>query len=314
MIPNFYDYFLIRESKSLSDLAKGNARNLSYGQIKRNFIGKGYDFLGTIYMEEKGSGTYKTEEITNAIPEDILAKVDKYGYKAGYISKRLEDVRYLSISIDSDSTEIYNRFHEVLGEPNIDKITSCFTQKQKLYYVLWNEEKKYFYFMRLENRGYLYSSGDHLLAFAELWVKVRTSGVDTVRQEVEDFYDRYAEEDRVKAEEMENERKAKAEADAHAKAVQAGYDKRSEAVQADAEANPDSYVEVEYEDLPDDVKADIENEDKENVKYVEYIEHGRRDPYDVETATVYVNDDALSRGYKFKRTIDHSKRGTYWGD
>jgi hypothetical protein len=69
-------------------------------------------------------------------------------------------------------------------------------------------------------------------------------------------------------------------------------------------------------DLPQEIQDSINSDDKFNAKYVVYVEHtGNWDPYDVETATCYVNDDKnLGKGYKYTIYINHARPGTYWGD
>ena len=51
MIPNFNAYNLINESITLKELSKVNKRNLSYGDMKKGFLSKGYELLGNISLK-----------------------------------------------------------------------------------------------------------------------------------------------------------------------------------------------------------------------------------------------------------------------
>lgn len=310
MIPKFNDYFLLKESVNLTDY-KGNSRNLTFMEMKNKFVATGYDYLGTIFIEGKSINAYTCKEFEEGVPEDIFQIVQKCGVSYHYVSKT-PDRSYLSVSISEGNGKVLgdrNKLIKILGEPNIDKISSCYTSKGDLYFVFWNAEKKYFYFLRISDKGYI--SSDHVKGFVELWVKVRTSGVDVIRDEVNEINSKYLEKKRIE-QEKEEERKRM---ETLKKEQEEAYQKRVDVLQADVEANPDNYEEVSYMELPDDVKADINSDDKSNVKYVEYIEIvSPRNPYDKEPCICYVNDDDFTKGYKYESEINCARPGTYWGD
>ena len=173
--------------------------------------------------------------------------------------------------------------------------------------MLWNKENKYFYFAHIDDS---YANNNGAIGFFELWLKIRTSGVDAVKEEIDELYAKYEEEERQKEEEARLNR----EREELKKEKDATYQRRVDAVQADVEANPDNYVEVKEKDLPKEILDAINSDDPTDSEYVVYIEHGPINPYDVETATCYVNNDELNNGYKFTKQINNSRPGTYWGD
>ena len=306
MIPNFNAYNLINESITLQELSKGNEKNYSYGDMKRGFLSKGYEFLGNISLKVLTYNCFSYDEIINVVPDELVSKLRECGPRE-YISA-VPEKKYVNTNIFGRD---YNRDSalKIISEPNIEKIRSCFSKKGDLYYVLWNNNKKYFYFMTIDESGPRNNSD--AVAFLELFIKIKTSGIDTVNDEVDELYAQYLEE-KAKREEEERQRKEKKRIQ---KEKEAAYQARVDAIQADVEENPDNYVEVDIKNLPQSILDALNSDDYMDTPYAVYTQHISTDPhYYDETVMCYVNDDELAHGYKFKQVISHKKPGEYVGD
>lgn len=305
MIPNFNAYNLINESITLQELSKGNEKNYSYGDMKRGFLSKGYEFLGNISLKVLTYNCFSYDEIIDVVPDELVSKLRECGPRE-YIST-VPEKKYVNTNIFGRD---YNRDSalKIISEPNIEKIRSCFSKKGDLYYVLWNNNKKYFYFMTIDESGPRNNSD--AVAFLELFIKIKTSGIDTVNDEVDELYAQYLEE-KAKREEKERQRK---EEERIQKEKEDAYQARVDAIQVDVKENPDNYVEVDEKDLPQNILDALNSDDYMDTPYAVYMKHISTDPYENETVMCYVNDDELTQGYKFKQIISHARPGTYWGD
>ena len=305
MIPNFNAYNLINESITLQELSKGNEKNYSYGDMKRGFLSKGYEFLGNISLKVLTYNCFSYDEIINVVPDELISKLSECGSR-GYI-RTVPEKKYINTNTFGRDYNLDSAL-KIISEPNIEKVRSCFSNKGYLYYVLWNNDKKYFYFMTIDESGH-YNNND-AVAFLELFIKIKTSGIDTVNDEVDELYAQYLEE-KAKREEKERQRKEKKRIQ---KEKEAAYQARVDAIQADVEENPDNYVEVKKENLPQSILDALNSDDYMDTPYAVYTKQISKDPYDNETVMCYVNDDELAHGYKFTQVISHKKPGEYVGD
>ena len=305
MIPNFNAYNLINESITLQELSKGNEKNYSYGEMKRGFLSKGYEFLGNISLKVLTYNCFSYDEIINVVPDELVSKLSECGSR-GYI-RTVPEKKYINTNTFGRDYNLDSAL-KIISEPNIEKVRSCFSKKGDLYYVLWNNDKKYFYFMTIDESGH-YNNND-AVAFLELFIKIKTSGIDTVNDEVDELYAQYLEE-KAKREEEERQRKEKKRIQ---KEKEAAYQARVDAIQADVEENPDNYVEVKRENLPQSILDALNSDDYMDTPYAVYTKQISKDPYDNETVMCYVNDDELAHGYKFTQVISHRKSGAYVGD
>ena len=305
MIPNFNAYNLINESITLQELSKGNEKNYSYGEMKRGFLSKGYEFLGNISLKVLTYNCFSYDEIIDVVPDELINKLRECGPRK-YIST-VPEKKYINTNTFGRDYNLDSAL-KIISEPNIEKVRSCFSKKGDLYYVLWNNDKKYFYFMTIDESGH-YNNND-AVAFLELFIKIKTSGIDTVNDEVDELYAQYLEE-KAKREEEERQRKEKKRIQ---KEKEAAYQARVDAIQADVEENPDNYVEVKRENLPQSILDALNSDDYMDTPYAVYTKQISKDPYDNETVMCYVNDDELAHGYKFTQVISHKKPGEYVGD
>lgn len=305
MIPNFNAYNLINESITLQELSKGNEKNYSYGEMKRGFLSKGYEFLGNISLKVLTYNCFSYDEIIDVVPDELVSKLSECGSR-GYI-RTVPEKKYINTNTFGRDYNLDSAL-KIISEPNIEKVRSCFSKKGDLYYVLWNNDKKYFYFMTIDESGH-YNNND-AVAFLELFIKIKTSGIDTVNDEVDELYAQYLEE-KAKREEEERQRKEKKRIQ---KEKEAAYQARVDAIQADVEENPDNYVEVKRENLPQSILDALNSDDYMDTPYAVYTKQISKDPYDNETVMCYVNDDELAHGYKFIQVISHKKSGEYVGD
>ena len=305
MIPNFNTYNLINESITLQELSKGNEKNYSYGEMKRGFLSKGYEFLGNISLKVLTYNCFSYDEIIDVVPDELINKLRECGPRK-YIST-VPEKKYINTNTFGRDYNLDGAL-KIISEPNIESVRSCFSKKGDLYYVLWNNKKRYFYFMTIDESGH-YNNND-AVAFLELFIKIKTSGIDTVNDEVDELYAQYLEE-KVKREEEERQRKEKKRIQ---KEKEAAYQARVDAIQADVEENPDNYVEVKRENLPQSILDALNSDDYMDTPYAVYTKQISKDPYDNETVMCYVNDDELAHGYKFTQVISHKKPGEYVGD
>ena len=305
MIPNFNAYNLINESITLQELSKGNEKNYSYGDMKRGFLSKGYEFLGNISLKVLTYNCFSYDEIIDVVPDELINKLRECGPRK-YIST-VPEKKYINTNTFGRDYNLDSAL-KIISEPNIEKVRSCFSKKGDLYYVLWNNDKKYFYFMTIDESGPRNNSD--AVAFLELFIKIKTSGIDTVNDEVDELYAQYFEE-KAKREEEERQRKEKKRIQ---KEKEAAYQARVDAIQADVEENPDNYVEVKRENLPQSILDALNSDDYMDTPYAVYTKQISKDPYDNETVMCYVNDDELAHGYKFTQVISHRKSGAYVGD
>ena len=305
MIPNFNAYNLINESITLQELSKGNEKNYSYGDMKRGFLSKGYEFLGNISLKVLTYNCFSYDEIINVVPDELVSKLSECGSR-GYI-RTVPEKKYINTNTFGRDYNLDSAL-KIISEPNIEKVRSCFSKKGDLYYVLWNNDKKYFYFMTIDESSP--NNNNDAVAFFELFIKIKTSGIDTVNDEVDELYAQYLEE-KAKREEEERQRKEKKRIQ---KEKEAAYQARVDVIQADVEENPDNYVEVKRENLPQSILDALNSDDYMDTPYAVYTKQISKDPYDNETVMCYVNDDELAHGYKFTQVISHKKSGEYVGD
>ena len=305
MIPNFNTYNLINESITLQELSKGNEKNYSYGEMKRGFLSKGYEFLGNISLKVLTYNCFSYDEIIDVVPDELINKLRECGPRK-YIST-VPEKKYINTNTFGRDYNLDGAL-KIISEPNIEGVRSCFSKKGDLYYVLWNNDKKYFYFMTIDESGP--NNNNDAVAFLELFIKIKTSGIDTVNDEVDELYAQYLEE-KAKREEEERQRKEKKRIQ---KEKEAAYQARVDVIQADVEENPDNYVEVKRENLPQSILDALNSDDYMDTPYAVYTKQISKDPYDNETVMCYVNDDELAHGYKFTQVISHKKSGEYVGD
>ena len=306
MIPNFNSYNIIKESVSLRDLDGGNKKNFGYGDIKRGFLSKGYEFLGNISFKVKTINCISYDEIMSVVPTELCNKLEKCGKK--YIT-HTPDKRYVDMSFFGMDNGLDKSLETISNATGLEKVQSCFSKKGDLYYVLWNDKDKYFYFLTIDKNGYY--SNNSAIGFLELYIKIRTAGLDVVTQEVDELYDEYLENESKEKE----KRDSKKEEDRIKKEKEDAYAKRVEVIKADVEKNPENYEMIQKSDLPNNIRKEIESDDYMDSNYVKYIKSlGPRDPYDNEPVMVFVNDIDFKKGYKYKSSISHASPGTYWGD
>lgn len=321
MIPNFNSYNIINESVSLNELQKDKS---SYGTVKRNFTSKGYECLGNITFEHRHRKNLKYPEVLDVIPDDLSSRFrekELLGFVSGKAIKDFVDVNLWG-TLDED------KFLSVFREPNIENVKACITQKGDLYYCLYNDEKKYFYYVTFKKPAYYINDAGATQGCFELFIKLRTSGIEEIEKEIDDYCDEYperqrAEEEKKRAEEeerlrKEEERRIQREKEEEERRIkkekEEAYEKRVEVIKADVEENPENYEMVDWNGLPDEIRDELKSDDYMDSKYVKYVLYGKWDPYDNESIMVYVNDDNLTKGYKYSSSIGHARQGTYWGD
>ena len=290
MIPNFNAYNLINESITLQELSKGNEKNYSYGDMKRGFLSKGYEFLGNISLKVLTYNCFSYDEIIDVVPDELVSKLSECGSR-GYI-RTVPEKKYVNTNTFGRDYNLDSAL-KIISEPNIEKVRSCFSKKGDLYYVLWNNDKKYFYFMTIDESGP--NNNNDAVAFLELFIKIKTSGIDTVNDEVDELYAQYLEE-KAKREEEERQRKEKKRIQ---KEKEAAYQARVDAIQADVEENPDNYVEVDIKNLPQSILDALNSDDYMDTPYAVYTKQNSNADHESGRVLRRVSNVALSHGYIF---------------
>ena len=142
MIPNFNAYNLINESITLQELSKGNEKNYSYYDMKRGFLSKGYEFLGNISLKVLTYNCFSYDEIIDVVPDELINKLRECGPRK-YIST-VPEKKYINTNTFGRDYNLDGAL-KIISEPNIESVRSCFSKKGDLYYVLWNNKKRYLY-------------------------------------------------------------------------------------------------------------------------------------------------------------------------
>lgn len=315
MIPNFNSYNILNESVSLKEIQKNKK---SYGFVKRDFTSKGYECLGNITFESYHRKNQKYKEVLDVIPDELCDKFFKKattGFVSGTPNKDYVDVNLWGCDDES-------KFLSIFMEPNVENVIACITQKGDLYYCLYNDEKKYFYYVTYKKPPYWVNNNGAISGCFELFVKLRTSSLEEIENELDEYCEEYEkkkkaeEEERLRKEEERRIQREKEEEERRIKKEkEEAYAKRADVIKADAEENPENYEMVDsWGGLPKEIEEELKSDNYMDSKYVKYILHGKWDPYDVESIIVYVNDDNLTKGYKYESSINHARPGTYWGD
>lgn len=280
-----------------------NSRKLTVGQMTYKFKQLGYKFYGYVKLSQRHYNSFDDIGLRTAIPEDIR----KLAYKfASSTTPNVKDT-YLPCSPDLDginidvwggdddiSTEDFNKLIHSGENESIEKATN--KTGDTTFYVFFNNQKKYFYYIAISGiREYD--------AFLELYVKMKVSGEDMVRTELE-------ERAKLIQADWEASRKEKEAKQAAQKKEAEGKDEQEKEIVARREAlkeyvdkNKDKFKEIKsYTDLPDDFV--------EYSHYDELISIGR---YDDTEKLRYVCNQDYTQLYKYKIT-NYGKSGTYWGD
>ena len=312
MIPNFNTYNFLKESVSLKEIQKNRK---SYGFVRRDFESKGYEFLGNITVQSSRYSNPKYDVILDFVPDELCDKICSKEGK-GFLSAMPYK---FSIDFSVWGVDDKSKVLTIFDEPVTESVIACITNGGDLYYALYNDEKKYFYFMTAKRDRW--SSNDSPIGFLELYIKIRTSSVDEVKKEIDNYCDEYSERQRAEEEEKQRKeeeiriKKEKEEEERRKKKEkEEAYQKRVDVIKADVEENPENYESIKQSELPEEIKKELDSDDYMDSKYVKYVSHGKWDPYDNEQIIVYINDDDLTKGYKYESSISHARPGTYWGD
>lgn len=286
MILNFSDYNIIKESKTLKEFQKINPNGYAYQQVYDGFKSKGYSYFGTIIAQYK-QHIDSPEEIFSVIPDDIFELAGKYAHESNYLSFIPEkDGLYFYVS-----DVAYKKLLPILGDNDIESVNAC-NKGSDLYYVLFNKEKKYFYFLNIDAKSGRY----WITGFVELWLKIRNSGVDVVRKELEDIKSAVEERERIEIDKREKEKT---------------YKNIQDAIRDDIETNEDKYEEIEsYDKLPVEIKNSIEAKDGKFAKFDRFVDDNPRGSNYI----CYINNLDLTQGYKYKYFEKYNPRYGYWGD
>lgn len=284
---------------------KTNEKNMSVGQLAREFKSRGYKFYGYIETERRSNG-WDYIGLSSAIPADIMELAKKYYgtfrniVKDTYLSS-VPDLYQLHTNIyggDVESKDIKDLIHDNTKREKVTIATN--KDASKKFFVLFNTEEKYFYFMS----GCKYDSGH--CAWVDLYVRVRRDGVDEVRKELEarrDAVEAVLAPEREAAEEKSRQEREKARLKEIAKKEQ---EARNEDLKKYVETHADEFKQIKSErDLPAGFEI--------FARYDE-VDWSTKTPYDRCDGVVYVCDADYKHCYKYDTTFNFARPNTYWGD
>jgi hypothetical protein len=268
----------------------------TYSDMARTFRERGFRMLGTIYCEHK---------VFNAWDNDGFERPFK-----GRISEVWKESRYDYLSVHVCPEErrgvTEKEFTDVLADNVTDEVTACRTGSGKTYHVMFNRDRKYFYFMYVEKRAI---DSEKL----SLWLSIRTRGEDAVYSELLAVKRQKEAEERAERERVERERKADAERRAEADRIEREYKEAEEKVEKDAREHPERYRRTAWRDMPEEFR-DASRHIRTS-EYAEYYDCLNVSPYDVATYDVYISRrDLTGDAYVYRDEKDLSKPSTYWGD
>ncbi len=295
MVLKFDEYFKINEEKDVKsfDEIEINSHWPTYGMMKKNFMSEKYRyrFLGTIYCDWKDINRYHNDGFEKVFTERIKKVCDNF--TSDGLSVTLEENDAGSVT--------YEEFSEIISK-NVDEVTSCKTSSGKIYYVFFNRDEKYFYFM------YVHPKVMALSKKLKLWLRLKTSGEDVVYNELRAKKERMEEEKRR----AEKRRMEKEIEDKRQKELLKEYEKYVEILKADVEKNPENYKRVDYVDLPKYIKDSLGHIiESDYVKYKKSL-LSKSNPYEY-YYDVYINKRDLSDGYVYETYESFVKNG-YRGD
>lgn len=163
MIPCFKDFLLERYSLcSVRSSLKSD-----YNRIKYELIKSGYDYLGTIVMENTENQS-RDEKIMSVVPERIMRTL---------LPEHIPSVVNVT---DTDKLSIYS----ALVEQDLEEPES-FVNGDGYIYLLKNKKNNFFYFLTHDKES---------TDFATWFIYSRTKGQDVVIREFEkDYMDRFVE-------------------------------------------------------------------------------------------------------------------------
>lgn len=288
-ILKYDEYSKLNEEVSVNSFSEVeiNKAWATYGEMKKNFIGRHYTFLGTIYSEIKTVNAYKNDYFDSVITERIKSVWN------GNIHDET------SISVEPNDGIGYDYFGEIISK-SVDEVTSCRTKTGKTYYVIFNRTKKYFYFIYIK----------YVTPRLDLWLRIKTKGEDVVYNELLKEKEEREERQREREKKEAELRKEKEEKDR----IHTEYEKQVEILKSDVEENPENYKRVKFDELPDEMKDAFRNK-IEGSGFIEYrVDKHIFDPYQKFTYDVYMNNVSLSDGYVFEIIVDKGRKDGYVGD
>lgn len=281
-----------------------NSRKLTVGQMTYKFKQLGYKFYGYVKLEQKRYNAVDTIDFSTSIPEDIRTLAHKF---ASTTTQNVKDT-YLPCSPDlvgldvnvwgGDDDISIDDFNELIHSAEKESIEKATNKSgDTTFYVFFNNPKKYFYYIAI-------SDINEYNAFLELYAKVKVSGEDMVRAELEERAKRIQDDWEADRKEQEAiQAKQKKEEDENAEREKELTD-RQEALKAYVDENKDKFKEIKNStELPEDF-----------VEYSHYDELITPSIYDDATMWRYVCNQDYTQLYKYKIIVSYSKSGTYWGD
>lgn len=177
---------------------------------------------------------------------------------------------------------------------SVYRYDKTFNGKKQHIRTFYNDVEKYYYVITFEpSWGY---DPDSVLTALKVWTLVKTRGIDGYKKYLQEYFDKEKrkEEEKARLEKIESERR-KLKMD------------MEKTIEEDVRKNKEDYKEVKsYDDIPEDVRRDLESDNPEYFEYVfknDYADRG----YSIEETT-YINNKTLSDGYRYvKKYIPYGR-------
>lgn len=278
--------------------------SVEVGDKNIDFKALGYVCLG--FYTWRSMGKFQefgpTErDSNNKLRDDIENFFNKVRKVEGEIFGRYKtNLRRLSTNLKSlmNPKKFSYYIMNMTSPESVYRYDKTFNGKKQHVRTFYNDVEKYYYVITFEpDCGY---DPDSVLTALRVWTLVKTRGIDGYKKYLQECFDK------EKREKDEEERIKKIESDRREMKIN-----MERTIMEDVRKNRKKYKEVKsYNDIPEDVREDLESDDPEYFEYVfrnEYADHG----YSIEVIT-YINNKTLSDGYRYERK--YSPSGRYYGD
>lgn len=262
-----------KETVTSFDSIKKNSKGYMYSDIMQNMKRIGYRFTGTIYCQNKNVNVWRAHGFDSVFSNEINEYWDEFYDGIG-----------LDVSIDAAPGVDEDDFEEVISRSDIMEVTSCSTKTGKTYYVFFNREKRYFYFLYTSVRS----------SVLDMWLRIKTGGQEEAVAYLKDV--------RARNERLRAERERREEAERKDRTNRVNYEKECEKVKDDVKEHPEKYPYVAYNELPESVRKFIENKTMYKSDWLIWSNSYYESEYYTNRVITdnYIADKNLTKGFMFK--------------
>lgn len=286
-----------KEFKMMEESVEVGDKNIDFKKLGYVCLGF-YTWKSMGKFQEWGPAEWDSDKKHRDNIENFFDEVRKV--EGEILGRYKTDVSRLNVSLKSlmNPKKFSYYIMNMTSPESVYRYDKTFNGKKQHIRTFYNDVEKYYYVITFEpSWGY---DPDSVLTALKVWTLVKTRGIDGYKKYLQEYFEKEKkkEEEKKRLEKIENDRK------------QLKMD-MEKTIEEDVRKNKEDYKEVKsYDDIPEDVRKDLESDDPEYFKYVfrnEYTDHG----YSIEVTT-YINNKTLSDGYRYMERFRPS--GRYYGD